>query len=151
MSNRYRKLNMETMEPRQMMAGDVTAAVSAGTLYLSEAAGQSGRDNSVVVSQVSAGKIRVTGNATKDNTVSKINGAASQDFNVAGGLVVRFGGGSDLVVFDSAAPPTFTNVDIDTSAPPILVQPLMKGATGVTPLTTPDNDNVIIWGAHDHR
>jgi hypothetical protein len=148
MSKRYRKLNMETMEARQMMAGDVMANVTGGTLYLNEATGQAGRDNSVIVSQIAPGKIRVTGNSTTtDGTLSKINGAASQDFNVTGGLVVRFGGGSDLIVFDQSAPPAFTNVDIDTAAPPVLAQPLVKGATGITPLTTPDNDNVIMWGA----
>ena len=32
MSKRFRKLNMETMEPRQMMAGDVIASVTGGTV-----------------------------------------------------------------------------------------------------------------------
>lgn len=146
MSKRYRKLNMETMEPRQMMAGDVMATVTGGTLYLNEASGQAGRDNSVLVSQIAPGKIRVTGNATTtDGTLSKINGAASQDFNVTGGLVVKFGGGSDLVVFDAGAPPKFTNVDIDTAAPPIVAQPLVVNGGVLAPT---DQDNVILWGAN---
>jgi hypothetical protein len=149
MSKRYRKLNMETMEARQMMAGDVMATVTGGTLYLNEASGQAGRDNSVLVSQIAPGRIRVTGNATTtDSTLSKINGATSQDFNVTGGLVVRFGGGSDLIVFDASAPPTFTNVDIDTAAPPIVAQPLVRGTVGTTPFNAPDKDNIIMWGAH---
>ncbi len=146
MSKRYRKLNMESMEARQMMAGDVMATVTGGTLYLNEATGQAGRDNSVLVSQISPGKIRVTGNATTtDGTLSKINGAASQDFNVTGGLVVRFGGGSDLIVFDGGAAPKFTNVDIDTAAPPILAQPLIVNGGVLAPT---DRDNVILWGAN---
>ena len=34
--------------------------------------------------------------------MSKINGAAFQDFNVSGGLDVKFGGGNDLFVHISA-------------------------------------------------
>jgi hypothetical protein len=146
MSKRFRKLNIETMEPRRMMAGDVTATVTGGTLYLNEATGQAGRDNSVLVSQIAPGKIRVTGNGTTtDGTLSKINGAASQDFNVTGGLVVRFGGGSDLIVFDAGAAPKFTNVDIDTAAPPILAQPMVINGGVFAPT---DQDNVILWGAN---
>jgi hypothetical protein len=155
MSNRNRKLNMERMEAREMMAGDVTASVSNGTLYLSEAAGQAGRDNSVIISQIAPGRIRVAGNATTtDASVSKIfNGnfhnltpAAFQDFNVTGGLVVKFGGGSDLVVFDQLAPPTFKDVNIDLAAPPIVAAPKVAG--GITGVLPPDNDNLIMWGAN---
>jgi hypothetical protein len=154
MSNRNRKLNMEQMEARQMMAGDVTASVSNGTLYLNEAPGQSGRDNSVIISQIAPSTIRVTGNATTtDSSVSKIfNGnyhnktaAAYQDFNVTGGLVVKFGGGSDLVVFDQAAPPKFKDVNIDLAAPPIVASPAVVGNVPTTIGT--DKDNLIMWGA----
>ena len=47
MLNRHRKLRMEQMEAREMMAGDVTASVVNGSLYLTEAAGQTNRDNAV--------------------------------------------------------------------------------------------------------
>ena len=153
MSSRQRKLNMERMEAREMMAGDVTATVTGGTLYLTEAAGQAGRDNSVIVSQIAPGNIRVAGNATTtDSSVSKINGnskvktpAAFQDFNVTGGLVVKFGGGSDLVVFDESAPPTFKDVNIDLAAPPVVAAPMVAG--GVAGVLPADNDNLIMWGA----
>ena len=149
MSKRFRKLNMETMEPRQMMAGDVTASVTAGSLYINETAGQTGRDNSVIVSQIAPGRIRVTGNGTTtDGTVSKVNGAAFQDFTVTNDLVVKLGGGSDLIVFDQTAPPTFKNVNIDTAAPAIVAQPLVvKGGVVATPFNAPDKDNIIMWGA----
>ena len=79
MLNRHRKLRMEQMEAREMMAGDVTASVVNGSLYLTEAAGQTNRDNAVTISQISASHVRVTGNATTtDHTFSKINGAASR-------------------------------------------------------------------------
>ena len=67
---------------------------------------------------------------TTDGTLSKINGAAFQDFNVSGGLAVKFGGGSDLVVFDQLAPPTFTNVNIDLAAPPIVATQMAEGQDG---------------------
>ena len=135
------------MEAREMMAGDVAATVTGGTLYLNEAAGQAGRDNSVIISQIAPGRIRVTGNATTtDATYSKINGAASQDFSVTGGLVVKFGGGSDLVVFDQSAPPTFKDVNIDLAAPPIVAKPMVAG--GVAGAIPADNDNLIMWGAN---
>jgi hypothetical protein len=34
MSKRYRRLNMERMEAREMMAGDITATLAKGTLTL---------------------------------------------------------------------------------------------------------------------
>src|SRR5262245_54327038 len=44
-------LRVESLESRQMMAGDVTAYMSGADLYLTEAAGQTGRENSVIISQ----------------------------------------------------------------------------------------------------
>ena len=41
------KLNIEQMEAREMMAGDIAASVSGGTLFLNEASGQGGLDNEV--------------------------------------------------------------------------------------------------------
>jgi hypothetical protein len=145
---------MERMEAREMMAGDVIASVTNGTLYISEAPGQSARDNAVIISQIAPGKIRVSGNhTTTDGSLSLVmNGnskvktaAAFQDFNVTGGLSVTLGGGSDLVVFDQSAPPTFTNVNIDLAAPPIVAAPMTAGGTGG--VIAPDNDNLIMWAA----
>lgn len=149
MSNRHRKLNMERMEAREMMAGDVAASVYKNTLTITEAPGQAGLDNSVLISQIAPGRIRVSGNpTTTDGTVGKVNGAAYQDFNVRGSLSVKFGGGNDLVVFDPAAPPTFTNVDIDLSAPPIVAKAAAKGANVVAAPIPSDNDAVIFWAAN---
>jgi hypothetical protein len=157
MSNRHRKLRMEQMEAREMMAGDVTASVSNGTLYINEAGGQSGRDNSVLISQIAPGKIRVAGNpTTTDSSVSKVfdgnhhskTPVAFVDFNVSCGLVVKLGGGSDLVIFDQSAPPTFTDVNIDLAAPPIVAQPaaVLNGVVA-PPIMPADKDNLIMWGA----
>jgi hypothetical protein len=157
MSFRHRKLRMEQMEAREMMAGDVTASVTNGTLTITEAAGQAGRDNSVLVSQISPGVIRVAGNpTTTDGTIGKVingnsrikTGAAFQDFNVSGGLVVKFGGGSDLVVFDQSAPPTFTDVNIDLAAPPIVAKAAVANGGVAAPVGLPDKDNLIMWAAN---
>jgi hypothetical protein len=145
------KLRVESLESRQMMAGDVTASLSGGNLYLTEAAGQAGQENSVVISQLSDGQIRVSGNAqiSNDNVSSLVNGHAYQDFTVPGGLFVNFGGGNDRVIFDAdpAAAPHFASVSINVAAP----EPLLKARTLVgvnnTALKGPDADQVFIWNA----
>ena len=43
MSARFRKLNMELMERREMMAADITAVLQNGNLYINEAKGSVGR------------------------------------------------------------------------------------------------------------
>jgi hypothetical protein len=147
MNRRYRKLSMEQMEAREMMAGDVAAFVSNGNLYLNEAPGQAGRDNNVIISQIAPGRIRVTGNIlVGDGTDTKINGAAFQDFDVPGGLYVNFGGGNDGVVFDPKAPPTFGDVSLNLAAPPVLVRSMTStGASFVGTPINPDKDIVEIW------
>ena len=150
MSNRFRKLNMEKMEDRQMMAGDVTAFVSNGNLFLNEAAGQAGLDNAVSIMRLSDSKVRVTGMPTlTDGTISKINGKSFQDFNVGipfinpnGSLFVNFGGGSDVVVTAPVGGQLkFNQINIDVAAPPIVA----TRTTSVIPtFTRPDNDTVFL-------
>jgi hypothetical protein len=136
MSNRHRKLSIEQMEAREMMAGDLAASVSNGNLYLNEAAKQIGRDNAVLVSQIAPGIIRVTGLATADGTVSKIGGKAYKDFSGVSSLFVNFGAGNDKIVFDGSLPPTFQDADILVGAP-------LYGGHHVYP---PDKDVVSIEG-----
>lgn len=148
MNSRHRKLHMEQMEAREMMAGDVSASVVKGTLYLTETAGQTNRDNSVLISQIAPGKIRVAGNATTtDGTISKVNGQNFADFNVMGGLDIKFAGGSDLVVFDGTSIPTFTSANIDLAAPPATLgasQSLTRNDT----VSKSDADSLMMWGAN---
>ncbi len=59
MLKQNRRLSIENLEARQMMAGDVTAAVQNGNLYITEAAGQAGLDNAVQISELPSGMIRV--------------------------------------------------------------------------------------------
>lgn len=51
MSNRNFKLNMERLETREMMAGDIAAFVSGGHLYVAEASGEHGQGQAAAVSQ----------------------------------------------------------------------------------------------------
>ncbi len=94
-----RRFHLERLETRQMMAGDVAATLQNGSLYLSEAGRQIGKDNSVLISSVSANTIRIEGGATANGTRSLINGAKFQDFALPGSLFVNFGGGKDKVEF----------------------------------------------------
>jgi hypothetical protein len=137
MANRHRKLRMEQMEAREMMAGDVTASVVNGNLILNEAAGHVGESNQVLISQMGRDKVRVTGLGSRSigSTSSLINGKAWQDFTVPGNLTVNFGGGNDLVNFDASAPPHFQDVTLNMAAVSSQV-PITKG-----------NDSVMIWNA----
>lgn len=145
MSARHRKLNMEQMERRELMAGDIAGYVSNNTLTLFESSSQAGRDNSVLISQISPGTIRVRGNMTADGTATKINGAAFVDFKVTGGLKVTFGGGNDEVVFSPIAPPSFQNVTLDLAAP-VQTRTTLT-AKSLAPFTPPDKDKVVLNGA----
>src|SRR6188472_3066862 len=84
MVNRFRKLNMEQMESREMMAGDISAYVQNGNLYINEAKNSIGKDQGVLVTQLANGNIRLQGqDATNSGlTPSKINGAKYADFNI---------------------------------------------------------------------
>lgn len=149
MTLKRRSLQVERLEARELMAGDIAASLVNGSLYVSEAAGQTGLDNSVMISQLPGGLIRVGGNSTSDGTFSRINGAAYQDFAVQGNLYVSFGGGSDLVVIQPDAngnAPSFGDVQINVARQQPLVAARTLDSVIATPFNTPDKDNVIVWG-----
>lgn len=107
-------LNVESLEGRQMMAGDVTATMNGGTLYLTEAGRTFGFDNAVQISAINKSTLRVSGAVTSDGTFSKINGADYQDFRSNGNLNVDFGGGRDRVEFaELSLPMHFQDVSIN--------------------------------------
>jgi hypothetical protein len=113
MFNSSRHVRMERLEDRQLMAGDVAAAVVNGSLYLTEAAGQAGQDNRVLITALASGQIRVEGTGAPGAT-SLVNGAASQDFTVPGSLYVNFGAGKDKVEFSAlGGVAKFQNVGIN--------------------------------------
>jgi hypothetical protein len=133
---------------RRRMAGDVAAYLSGGNLYLTEAAGQAGGENSVVISQIPSGQIRVSGNAqiNNDNVSSLVNGHAYQDFTVPGSLFVNFSAGNDRVIFSDNTDyaPHFVNVSINVAAPEPLVLARAVTATN-TALKRPDAYQVFIF------
>ncbi len=132
MTSRNRKFRMEQLEARQMMAGDIHARVTNGDLIIEESSPSQSEANTVQVTQLANGNIRVAGGNNFDGGVSKVNGAAYQDFTVAGSLYVNLGSGSDLLVMGGTGPaPTFDQVIIDTSE------------TGA--VASSDKDHVIVW------
>jgi hypothetical protein len=145
------KLRVESLESRQMMAGDVTASLSGGNLYLTEAAGQANQENSVVISQLPGGQIQVSGNAqiSNDSVSSLVNGQAYQNFTVPGSLFVNFGGGNDRVIFSDNPDfaPHFANVSINVGAPEPLVLARGITATNTAVKNGPDTDQVFIFSA----
>ena len=170
MSARNRKLRMEQMEDRRLMAvtgtagpvgnlpvsqnlGDIAAYVQSGNLYVNEASPYLNSNNGVAITQLSPGHIRVMGTAASANGVaSVVNGQAFQDFAVTGNLYVNLGGGNDSVqIGDFGAngnnAPSFNEIHIDTSAPPLVVSSKAI-TTSTTSLNIPDNDFVTVWGAH---
>lgn len=144
------KLRVESLESRQMMAGDISAYMMGADLYLTEAPGQAGQENSAIISQLPGGQIQVKGNAqiTNENLQSLVNGQDCQVFTVPGSLFVNFGAGNDRVIFDGdpAFAPHFVNVNINVAAPEPLV--LARGLIATnTGLKGPDADQVFIWNA----
>ena len=73
----------------------------AGSMY--STVNDLGRDNGILVSELTNGKIHIQGTAVT-GTASKINGQASRDFLVTGSLFVNFGAGNDRVEFSAVGP-----------------------------------------------
>src|SRR5687768_8115455 len=129
MFNSRKRFSMESLEARQMMAGDIAAYAIGGNLYITEANGQAGTDNGVRVSQLANGMIRVEGAEANDGTDDKslVNGQAFQDFMIPGDLIVKLGGGHDRLHlgFDGGGVgmPTFNNISINmAAADPVITQ-----------------------------
>ncbi len=96
------QFHMERLEDRRLMAGDIEAFFGApGTLFIREAAGHVGGEQSVQVSLLENGKVRVQGVTTPSNPQgSKVNGSHDPvEFQVSGfmNLDVNLGSGRDLV------------------------------------------------------
>jgi hypothetical protein len=115
MSRRTTRLGVDRLEGREVLSGNVTAYVSSNTLFLVEQAGQYGQSNAVQVTQLASGNIRVAGLVNGTGTVSRVNGAAYQDFALPNGtLVASLGAGNDRIRVVNAR---FNNVNLDLSYP----------------------------------
>jgi hypothetical protein len=104
MSNRRKSLpstsrfhSFEPLESRQMMAGNLTANLTSGTLFINEASGNLGRDQAVQVSQLLTGHVRITGLQTQDGGTTRINGKTSVVFPRPTNIVIGTGAGNDRV------------------------------------------------------
>jgi hypothetical protein len=103
MARRTNQLNFDRLETRDLMAGNLSAVVSNGILFVKEGLAQGNTNNGVRINQVSSGKIRVTGVASFDGQPTKINGADFKEFVVpTGKLNIKLGGGNDLLFVSNA-------------------------------------------------
>jgi hypothetical protein len=173
MSARNRKLRMEQMEARQLMAvtpigdfsrvgtlvqaqpaGDVSAYVQNGNLYVNESSSFVNSDNGVRIARLDNGMFRVMG-AEANNTsgiVSSINGYAYQDFSLGGNaqLFVNLKGGNDrlhLGLDGGTGTPIFAAMQINMAATDPVVAYAKTGAAGTSIFNVPDADQVFIWNA----
>jgi hypothetical protein len=112
--------SIESLEERQLLAGNVAAFVTpsvfglGGDLYIKEAAGQAGRRSAIQISQLPNGNIRVKGIEHAEGT-TLVNGAQFRDFKVRGDLRINLGGGGDLVRLQPNA--KFNGVTINLGGP----------------------------------
>jgi hypothetical protein len=104
--SRTKKLGLETLEKREVFAGNVAAFVdAAGVLQIQG----DGAANTVEVSEISANVFRVRGYPTRDayglNTLpTTVGGATYRDFFVpADKVAIDLGAGNDLVHLHDAA------------------------------------------------
>ena len=120
-SGQSKRLGIERLEDRSLMAGNVTAAVQGGFLVITGDAA----DNGVTVDYIQAtNSYQVIGTTPSGGTATTINGldttvpANAQIFtNVTKGLKINTGAGNDLLVFGAATSSTFVvvgTVEIDT-------------------------------------
>ncbi|PYK12534.1 MAG: hypothetical protein DME65_03875 [Verrucomicrobia bacterium] len=108
--------HFEPLESRQMMAGNLTANLTSGTLFINEAPFSLGQDQAVQVSQnFLLGRITVTGKQTADGGTTLINGKNSVTFiSRPTNIVVGLGAGHDKIeMFNTRA----TNIQILAEAP----------------------------------
>ena len=89
--------HFETLEPRQMMDGGLTASLTNGTLFINEAPGSLGLDQGVQVLQLASGRVRVTGLEAPGGGATSVNGNTSAEFSHPTNIVIGMGGGQDLV------------------------------------------------------
>jgi hypothetical protein len=99
-----RQLQLESLETRDLMAGDVTARVTNGNLVvLGDAAA-----NTVEIRQLAGGKFQITG-----SDATTINGKASAKFNVTGDVSINMRGGNDVLQLGTNAAVTQVKGDIN--------------------------------------
>ena len=98
MGRRTNQLNVDRLEGRDLMAGNLSAVVSNGILFVKEGSVSTNTHNGVEISQLPNGQFRVLGLSSLDGQRTTINGAVFQDFTVPlAKLNVKLGGGDDFL------------------------------------------------------
>jgi hypothetical protein len=119
MTCRTNRLSFERLESRELMHGNVLASVvtvsGVPELFITEAVGEASQANTVQISRLANGKVRVIGGNNSEGTFTRINGLAGQDFTlpITGDLVVDLGGSDDQLQINNAR---FGNVFIGMGA-----------------------------------
>lgn len=122
----------ETLETRTLLAGNVTAAVTAGELdIIGDAAG-----NAIQVSQTTSGDWKVQGIATT------VNGHNAQTFpGVTAGILINLGNGNDFVkVFNGTTP---VGLDIQMGAGNDVVQGSNLTVSDIFQIEVGDGNNTV--------
>jgi len=115
MARRRNRLSFDRLENRDLMSGDILASIvtigSTQTLFITEAVGQASQANTVQVTRLSNGQVRVSGGLNSDGTVTRVNGHTRQDFTLprTGDLIVALEAGDDKLQVSNAQ---FGNVSI---------------------------------------
>ncbi len=95
--NRYRRLLLETLEPRLALAGNVSVGVAGGNLSIT---GDAANNQITIQATGVAGQFVVTG----QDVSTTVNGAASATVSgVTGGATIVMGNGYDVLHFDTNA------------------------------------------------
>jgi Ca2+-binding RTX toxin-like protein len=90
-----RRLRLESLESRSLLAGNVLASVTDGSLSITGNADA----NLILITQTADNAFRISGNAG-----TEINGSAFVDLtNVSGAVNINLRGGNDVVVFNGPA------------------------------------------------
>jgi hypothetical protein len=93
---------------------DVTAKFQNGVLTITEADGSIAGSQSIQITRLSSGKLRIEGYGS----TGKINGQSYVDFAAPSRINVNFGGGDDVVRFNPSTPMSFTGgVTLDLGDP----------------------------------
>ncbi len=139
-----RRLKVESLEDRRLMANDVTAQLHNGILDISEGGLVSGGASDVSIARLANGNIRVSANPA---TGGKVNGQAFVDFAVSSpSLNVNLGDGADKLRIDNVS---FNKVDINMGKANSIVgdndEVTINGMTtrGSLKITTADGNDTV--------
>src|SRR5262245_54209288 len=110
MRARTYKPQFESLETRQLMAGNVVATFTDQNLVIKEDPAQIGLDNAIKFSNLPGAITRVEGLPTADGTKTLINGEPFMDFQWVRDLTVKLGSGNDRVEVDPLHTPSYAKV-----------------------------------------